>query len=177
MINDPLICTQHEHLTDVIRELKVEIIGLRADLKEIVGIAVLYPGLKESSDLEREAFRKSISNLVNEKKDLQRRFDTFVIERERILATIKIESNRHQQDIQAANKAIRDQAEVAAAYQQETRSLFQALELKFGEEIEAFSDFRKTAAFYLQTATALAVASPWLRQGFQWIYKAVTHIQ
>lgn len=107
-INDPLICTQHEHFQDALREMKNEIKEEFKSIHESIGrLSDMFSEIAIGKN-DRELIRKSLDEIFKEYREIKVVIHELHIEKEQILANSKIEHLSMRKDIDAAHEVIRN---------------------------------------------------------------------
>ena len=107
-INDPLICTQHEHFEKALHEMKEEIKEeFKAVHESMEKIQNLFSDMAVSKN-ERETIKKSLDEIFKEYREIKTVIHELHIEKEQILANSKAEHLAMRKDIDAAHEIIRN---------------------------------------------------------------------
>lgn len=107
-INDPLICTQHEHFQDALRDMKNEIKEEFKSIHESIGrLSDMFSEIAIGKN-DRELIRKSLDEIFKEYREIKIVIHELHIEKEQILANSKIEHLSMRKDIDAAHEVIRN---------------------------------------------------------------------
>ena len=107
-INDPLICTQHEHFQDALREMKNEIKEEFKSIHESIGrLSDMFSEIAIGKN-DRESIRKSLDEIFKEYREIKVLIHELHIEKEQIIANSKIEHLSMRKDIDATHEAMRN---------------------------------------------------------------------